>query len=57
LIVAAAGFVFGVIGALSWIVAAFAMRPVFMTGEGLEAATGIPVLAVFRRDLSTTASG
>jgi uncharacterized protein involved in exopolysaccharide biosynthesis len=55
--VVAAGFVFGVIGALCWIIAAFAIRPVFMTGEGLQAATGIPVLAVFRRDLSPATSG
>jgi uncharacterized protein involved in exopolysaccharide biosynthesis len=56
LIVIGAGFVFGVLGALGWLVAAFAVRPVFMTGEGLEAATGIPVLAVFKREMTPATS-
>jgi uncharacterized protein involved in exopolysaccharide biosynthesis len=49
LLVIAAGFVFGGIAALARVVAAFVLRPVFLTGEGLEYASGIPVLAVFRR--------
>ena len=49
LLLSAAGFVLGVIAAACWLVARFVLRPVFLTGEGLEAATGLPVLAVFRR--------
>jgi len=48
LLVIAAGFVFGGLAALGRVVAAYVLHPVFLTGEGLELATGIPVLAVFR---------
>ena len=49
LLVIAAGFVFGGLAAFGWVVLAFLRRPVFLTGEGLEAASGLPVLAVFER--------
>lgn len=48
LLVIAAGFVFGGLAALGRVVARYVLHPVFLTGEGLELATGIPVLAVFR---------
>jgi hypothetical protein len=31
------------------VVGRFVLHPVFLTGEGLELATGLPVLAVFER--------
>lgn len=49
LLLAAAGLVLGAIAAGGWVLLRFVMRPVFLTGEGLEAATGLPVLAVFAR--------
>ncbi len=49
LLVIAAGLVFGALTAFGWVVVAFLRRPVFLTGEGLEAASGLPVLAVFER--------
>ncbi len=49
LLVIAAGVMFGGLAAFGWVVVAFMRRPVFLTGEGLEAATGLPVLAVFER--------
>ncbi len=49
MLVIAAGFVFGGLTSFGWVVLAFLRRPVFLTGEGLEAATGLPVLAVFAR--------
>ncbi len=49
LLVIAAGIVFGGLTAFGWVVVAFMRRPVFLTGEGLEAASGLPVLAVFER--------
>jgi len=49
MLVIAAGFVFGGLAALARVVGAFVLRPVFLTGEGLEYASGIPVLAVFGR--------
>jgi uncharacterized protein involved in exopolysaccharide biosynthesis len=48
LLVIAAGFVFGGLAALGRVVASYVLHPVFLTGEGLECATGVPVLAVFR---------
>jgi len=47
LLVIAAGFVFGGLAALVRVIAGYVLHPVFLTGEGLEFATGIPVLAVF----------
>jgi uncharacterized protein involved in exopolysaccharide biosynthesis len=47
LLVIAAGFVFGCLAGLGRIVARYVLQPVFLTGEGLEFASGIPVLAVF----------
>ena len=49
LLVIAAGVVFGALTAFGWVMVAFMRRPVFLTGEGLEAASGLPVLAVFER--------
>ena len=49
LLVIAAGIVFGALTAFAWVVLAFLRRPVFLTGEGLAAASGLPVLAVFER--------
>jgi uncharacterized protein involved in exopolysaccharide biosynthesis len=46
-LVIAASFVVGCLAGFIRIVAAFVLHPVFLTGEGLEFATGIPVLAVF----------
>jgi uncharacterized protein involved in exopolysaccharide biosynthesis len=50
LLVIAAGFVFGGLAAFARVVAAFVLRPVFLTAEGLDYASGIPVLAVFTRE-------
>jgi uncharacterized protein involved in exopolysaccharide biosynthesis len=47
LLVIAAGLLFGGLGSAGWIIARFVFRPVFLTAPGLEAATGMPVLAVF----------
>jgi uncharacterized protein involved in exopolysaccharide biosynthesis len=47
LLVIAASFVVGCLSGFIRIVAAYVLHPVFLTGEGLEFATGIPVLAVF----------
>ncbi len=47
LLVIAAGLLLGGATACGWVVAAFIRRPVFLTGDGLAAATGLPVLAVF----------
>jgi uncharacterized protein involved in exopolysaccharide biosynthesis len=47
LLVIAAGVLFGGFASAAWVVVAYARRPVFLTAEGLAAATGIPVLAVF----------
>jgi uncharacterized protein involved in exopolysaccharide biosynthesis len=54
MLVIAAGFVFGGLAAFARVVGAFVLRPVFLTGEGLEYASGIPVLAVFGREAETT---
>ena len=54
LMLAAAGFVLGLVAAAGWLVARFVLRPVFLTAEGLEAATGLPVLAVFNRTAGET---
>jgi hypothetical protein len=51
LLVIAAGCVLSVLAALGWIICNFMLRPVFLTGEGLSAASGLPVLAVFTRAL------
>ena len=48
-LVIAAGLLFGALTAFGWVVAAFMRKPVFLTGEGLAAASGLPVLAVFER--------
>jgi uncharacterized protein involved in exopolysaccharide biosynthesis len=49
LLIVAAGFMLAILAASGWIVAVFMMRPVFLTGEGLSAATHLPVLAVFTK--------
>ncbi len=49
LLVIAAGLVLAVFAAGTWVLGVFLLRPVFLTGEGLEVATGLPVLAVFTR--------
>ncbi len=49
LLVIAAGMLLGGLCACGWVVVAFMRRPVFLTSEGLQAATGLPVLAVFER--------
>ena len=51
LLMVAAGLLFGTFVAFGWVVAAFMRRPVFLTGEGLQVASGLPVLAVFERVL------
>jgi capsular polysaccharide biosynthesis protein len=50
LLVIAAGFVFGAFAGFGRVVLSYALHPVFFTSEGLEQATGIPVLAVFARE-------
>jgi uncharacterized protein involved in exopolysaccharide biosynthesis len=55
LLIAAAGVVLGGLAAVGWIVGRFVLKPVFLTGPGLEAATGLPVLAVFTREASRQA--
>jgi uncharacterized protein involved in exopolysaccharide biosynthesis len=55
LLVIAAGFVFGVFAAFGRVVLAYTLYPVFFTSEGLEQATGIPVLAVFAREAELAA--
>jgi uncharacterized protein involved in exopolysaccharide biosynthesis len=57
ILVIAASVVFGCIAAFGRIVAGFVMHPVFLTGEGLEFATGIPVLAVFGKGPAAAAEG
>ena len=47
LLLIGAGFVLGLIAAFCRVVSRFVLHPVFLTGEGLELATGLPVLAVF----------
>jgi uncharacterized protein involved in exopolysaccharide biosynthesis len=49
LLVIGAGFVLAAFAALVRVIARFVLHPVFLTGEGLELATGLPVLAVFTR--------
>ena len=49
MLVIAAGLVLGAISAFASAVAGFLMTPVVLTGGGLQAATGLPVLAVFHR--------
>ena len=49
LLVIAAGLALGTLAACAWTVAIFMFRPVFFTGEGLAAAAGVPVLAVFTK--------
>ena len=49
LLVIAAGLVVAMLAAFCWMVAKFMLRPVFLTGEGLTVAAGLPVLAVFNR--------
>ncbi len=44
-----AGFVAGVVAAFLRMIGRYVMHPVFLTSEGLELATGLPVLAVFTR--------
>ena len=49
LLLIGAGFVLGLIAAFCRLVGRFVLHPVFLTGEGLELATGLPVLAVFAK--------
>ena len=49
LLVLAAGLILGLIAAAGWVLVRFVSRPVFLTGEGLASASGLPVLAVFTR--------
>jgi len=46
-LVIVAGALLGGFVACFWLVAGYVMRPTFFTPEGLQAATGLPVLAVF----------
>jgi uncharacterized protein involved in exopolysaccharide biosynthesis len=46
-LVIAAAFVFGCLAAAGRIFVRYVANPVFLTADGLESATGIPVLAVF----------
>jgi uncharacterized protein involved in exopolysaccharide biosynthesis len=50
LLVILAGGVLGVLAAFGRIVGDFVLHPVFLTGEGLALASGLPVLAVFGRN-------
>jgi len=50
LLVIAAGAILGMLAAFGRIVGDFVLHPVFLTGEGLALASGLPVLAVFGRD-------
>jgi uncharacterized protein involved in exopolysaccharide biosynthesis len=51
LLVIGAGFVVAMLAAFGRVVGRFVLHPVFLTGEGLEMATGLPVLAVFEKTL------
>jgi uncharacterized protein involved in exopolysaccharide biosynthesis len=42
-----AGVFLGAVCAIAWLVARFSLQPVFLTPEGLEQASGLPVLGVF----------
>jgi hypothetical protein len=50
-LVIGAGFVVAMLAAFGRVVGRFVLHPVFLTGEGLEMATGLPVLAVFEKTL------
>jgi uncharacterized protein involved in exopolysaccharide biosynthesis len=49
LLLIGAGVALGLMAAFARVVGRFVLHPVFLTGEGLELATGLPVLAVFER--------
>lgn len=49
-LIIAAGAVFGALTAIARLIGDFVLKPVFLTAEGLELATGLPVLAVFAQD-------
>ena len=49
LLIVLAGLLFGGFASCGWVVLAYLRRPVFYTAEGLAAASGLPVLAVFER--------
>ncbi len=57
LLVIAAGLISGVLTTFGAVFVGFQLRPVFLTGEGLEAATGLPVLAVFLRNENAAGVG
>jgi uncharacterized protein involved in exopolysaccharide biosynthesis len=57
LLVIAAGLLFGVLATAGTALIGFYRRPVFFTGEGLAAATGVPVLAVLFQDSHSEAGG
>ena len=56
-LIMAAGLVLSGLAACADMLVRFVRRPVFLTGEGLETATGLPVLAVFSRDEETVLTG
>ena len=47
ILVIAAGFMLGLMAAFARIVGGYVLHPVFLTAEGLEMATGLPVLAMY----------
>jgi uncharacterized protein involved in exopolysaccharide biosynthesis len=49
LLIAVCGLLLACLAAAAGIIVRFVARPVFLTGPGLQAATGLPVLAVFVR--------
>ncbi len=55
--IVAAGLVLGLLAACADMLIRFVRRPVVLTGEGLETASGLPVLAVFVRDEETVLTG
>lgn len=55
LLICIAGAFFGPIVSVAWLLLGYAIRPTFLTAEGLAHATGLPVLAVFPLENSGTA--
>ncbi|HTZ71965.1 MAG TPA: hypothetical protein VMB71_15010 [Acetobacteraceae bacterium] len=55
LLIVLAGILLGALVAVLWAIADYAVEPTVLTREGLEAATGLPVLAVFTGSTSQSA--
>jgi hypothetical protein len=46
ILICVAGLLFSALASFAWLMLRFALRPTFLTEEGLEFATGLPVLGV-----------